>query len=81
MEITALGATHPDTTILTTVQAEVAEGPCLSDAWQEGRIYIENLENDDRWPHYRESGLTRTALQYRCGGRLRIVAEALPAVQ
>jgi hypothetical protein len=62
-EIQTFGPTHPYLTWLDTVQQHFAEGPCLSDAWREDFIHIEDLTSDDRWPHYREAALARTPVR------------------
>lgn len=52
--------THPYSRFLDDVQREVGEGPCLSAAWNQHVISIDDLSTDIRWPRYRDTVLRRT---------------------
>jgi hypothetical protein len=62
-DVTTLAATHPYATWLDLVQRESREGPCLSAAWYQHTIHIDDLATDDRWPRYREAALRRTPVR------------------
>ncbi|MGN6337147.1 GAF and ANTAR domain-containing protein [Mycobacterium sp.] len=62
-DITTVAATHDFPRWLDDVQREVGEGPCLSAAWNQHTIRIDDLASDDRWPRYRDMALERTPVR------------------
>ena len=62
-EIDTIGPTHPIARTLDDVQREVGEGPCLSAAWEQHTIRIDDLTTDGRWPKYRIAALERTPVR------------------
>jgi GAF domain-containing protein len=56
-------ATHEYPVLLDTFQQRHFEGPCLSAAWHEHTVRVENLETDDRWPDYRRDALNGTPIR------------------
>ncbi|KWX65939.1 response regulator receiver protein [Mycobacterium sp. NAZ190054] len=61
--IETMAATHPYPSLLDDVQREVGEGPCLSAAWSQHTISVENLSTDMRWPRYRDAAIRRTPVR------------------
>ncbi|MFW0150949.1 GAF and ANTAR domain-containing protein [Mycobacterium sp. smrl_JER01] len=61
--VESLAATHPYPSMLDKVQREVGEGPCLSAAWSQHTISIDNLSTDDRWPRYRDAAVALTPVR------------------
>jgi len=62
-EVSTLGATHQHPTTLDRIQADTGEGPCLSAAWQQHIIAINDLAGEDRWPGYREAAMRLTPIR------------------
>jgi len=61
--VSTLAATHLFPEYLDDVQREVDEGPCLSAAWEQHTIRINDLASEDRWPKYRAAALERTPVR------------------
>ncbi|ORB85778.1 hypothetical protein B1987_20570 [Mycobacterium kansasii] len=61
--ITTLAATHRYPSLLDDVQREFREGPCLSAAWEQHTIRIDDLATEGRWPRYRIAALERTPVR------------------
>lgn len=61
--VQTVAATHPYSTWLDLVQREVGEGPCLSAAWQQHTIHIDDMTTDARWPLYCDAALARTPVR------------------
>src|SRR6195952_1531896 len=47
----------------TTCSAPPAKGPCLSAAWAQNTLHIENLATEQRWPRFCEAALDRTSVR------------------
>ncbi|MBB2990768.1 hypothetical protein FHR72_002241 [Mycolicibacterium iranicum] len=62
-DVSSVAATHEYVDLLDAVQQEVREGPCLSAAWENHLICIEDLRSDGRWPKYRDAALARTPVR------------------
>jgi len=62
-DVTTVAATHDFARQLDDVQREVREGPCLSAAWNQHTIVIDDLATDERWPRYRDIALDRTPVR------------------
>lgn len=55
--------THEYPALLDTFQQRHLEGPCLSAAWHEHTVRVDDLEVDDRWPGYRLDALGNTPVR------------------
>jgi hypothetical protein len=62
-QVTTLAPTHAYPQWLDDVQRDVNQGPCLSAAWNQHVIRIDDLAQDDRWPKYRDAALQRTPVR------------------
>jgi GAF domain-containing protein len=62
-EIETACATGPYPRLLDQVQQRHREGPCLSAAWDQHMIRIDDLSSDHRWPHYRREALAQTPIR------------------
>lgn len=56
-------ATHPYAVVLDEIQQRHREGPCLESAWEKTTIHLADLENDFRYPRYREDALAETPIR------------------
>ncbi|OBB99234.1 GAF and ANTAR domain-containing protein [Mycobacterium sp. 852002-40037_SCH5390672] len=56
-------ATDQYPTVLDGIQERQGEGPCLSAAWDQHTIRIDDLAADARWPRYRREALQRTPIR------------------
>jgi hypothetical protein len=61
--ITSMAGTHQYVGTLDDVQRETQEGPCLSAAWNQHTIRVDDLETDDRWPRYRDAAVAMTPIR------------------
>lgn len=61
--IASLAATHPVPTLLDDIQRQLGEGPCLSAAWNQHVISIDDLHTETRWPRYRDAAMRRTPVR------------------
>ncbi|MEH3141150.1 MAG: GAF and ANTAR domain-containing protein [Mycobacterium kyogaense] len=61
--VTTLGATDVYATLLDEIQNEHREGPCLSAAWDDDVLQIDDLTADTRWPRYQRSAIERTPVR------------------
>lgn len=78
--VQSLGATDRVPRVLDDVQAEVLEGPCLSAAWNQHTIVVDDLSVEDRWPAYRERALARTPVLAVMSFRLWATGDGLAAL-
>lgn len=62
-EIGTLAATDRFARVLDDVQRDAHEGPCLSAAWNQHTIVIDDMEAEARWPRYREQAVGRTPVR------------------
>jgi len=62
-DVSTLGANDPVPRTLDDIQQEFREGPCLSAAWNQHTIRIDDLTTEDRWPEYRAAALARTPVR------------------
>lgn len=49
--------------VLDGIQRQEGEGPCLSAAWEQHTIRIDDLASDARWPRYRREALRQTPIR------------------
>lgn len=68
--IMTLGATHDEVRRLDDAQRATGEGPCLSAAWEQHTLHIENLATEQRWPRFCEAALDRTSVRSLLSFRL-----------
>lgn len=61
--ITTLAATDGSARRLDDVQRATGEGPCLSAAWDQHTIHIQDLSSEQRWPRFRQEALDRTPVR------------------
>lgn len=76
--ITTLAATHRYVRMLDDIQRETGEGPCLSAAWNQHTIRVDDLATEARWPRYRDAAMAatpvRSVLSFRLFGAGKSVA-------
>ena len=62
-KVTSVGATHPFAKTLDDLQGELGEGPCLSAAWENHTMLIDDLSAERRWPSYCREVTRRTPVR------------------
>lgn len=78
--INTLAATHDYATVLDDIQRDAHEGPCLSAAWDQHTIRIDDLASETRWPRYRDAAIERTPVRSVISFRLFQEGSALAAL-
>jgi hypothetical protein len=73
-------ATHIWPVLLDKIQMRHREGPCLTAAWEEKIIHVADLENDERFPHYRQDALAETPIRSIMAFQLFIASETMGAL-
>jgi GAF domain-containing protein len=73
-------ATHIYPMLLDKIQQRHQEGPCLTAAWEEKIIHVADLENDDRFPLYREDALAETPIRAIMAFQLFIAGQTMGAL-
>jgi GAF domain-containing protein len=58
-----IAATHADVVALDDVQRRVKEGPCLTAAWENHTVRVDDLSTEERWPQYRANALELTSVR------------------
>ncbi|MDT5339466.1 MAG: hypothetical protein QOD90_4971 [Mycobacterium sp.] len=58
-----VAATHPYVLELDEVQRRNQEGPCLTAAWENHTVRVDDLATDERWPKYRVAALESTPIR------------------
>jgi GAF domain-containing protein len=61
--VTTLAATHPVAGLIDEIQYTTSEGPCLSAAWNQHTILIDDMTTEDRWPRFCARTLNRTPIR------------------
>lgn len=61
--VESMAATHPSVVTLDEVQQREGDGPCLSAAWDDDIVRIDDIATETRWPGYCRSALTDTAIR------------------
>lgn len=61
--VATIGATDRYARYLDDVQRQVAEGPCLSAAWDRHTILIDDVAAEERWPRFCRTALTDTPVR------------------
>lgn len=70
-------ATHPSAALLDDIQRRLGEGPCLSSAWHNKTVHVEDLENDTRWPSFRAEALSSTPVRSIMGFHLCVTGRSM----
>jgi hypothetical protein len=58
-----VAATHPYVVALDEVQRRDHDGPCLTAAWENHTVRVDDLTTEERWPGYRAYALGHTAIR------------------
>ena len=58
-----VAATHPYVATLDDVQRRFQDGPCLTAAWENHTVRVDDLATEDRWPEYRSSAIELTPIR------------------
>jgi GAF domain-containing protein len=61
--VSTVVASHRYAVLLDEIQDHHREGPCVSAVWQHATVRIDDLELDERWPHYRRDVLDQTPIR------------------
>ncbi|MCV7420527.1 GAF and ANTAR domain-containing protein [Mycobacterium yunnanensis] len=61
--ITTLGATSEDARRLDDAQRATGEGPCLSAAWEQHTVHIEDFATERRWPRFCDTASDQTSVR------------------
>lgn len=61
--VTSIGATHKLARLLDDLQGELGEGPCLSAAWEDHTMRIDDLTSERRWPMYCKAVVEQTPIR------------------
>jgi len=61
--VTSVVATHRYAAVLDTIQDRCQEGPCLTAAWRQHMMYVDDLNVDQRWPRYQRDALEATPIR------------------
>lgn len=61
--VRTVAATDGAAAVLDKIQQDRGQGPCLSAAWDQHTILVDDLTTDERWPRYRRDALARTAVR------------------
>ncbi|WP_420329856.1 ANTAR domain-containing protein [Mycolicibacterium aromaticivorans] len=78
--IRTLAATHDYPRLLDDVQRDVGQGPCLSAAWIQHIIRIDDLPEEMRWPRYRDAVVAQTPIRSVLSIRLADRGKAISAL-
>src|SRR5688572_15656974 len=62
-KVTSVGATHEFARTLDELQSTLGEGPCLSAAWENHTMLIDDLVAERRWPSYCREVAERTPVR------------------
>ena len=72
--------THRYPAVLDGIQQRHQQGPCLSAAWRQQTMLIDDLATDDRWPLFRRDALAETPIKSILSFRLFASAETMGAL-
>lgn len=78
--VETLSSTHPLAVVLDDIQRRHSEGPCLSAAWDEQIIRIDDVSADGRWPRYRRDAMAQTQFRSVLSFRLFLERKAMGAL-
>jgi hypothetical protein len=78
--VETVSSTHPLAAVLDDIQRRHSEGPCLSAAWDEQIIRIDDMAAEGRWPRYRRDALAQTPIRSVLSFRLFLERKAMGAL-
>lgn len=70
-------ATHPCAVLLDDIQRRLREGPCLSSAWHNKTVHVEDLDSESRWPRFRAEALSSTPVRSIMGFQLFVTGKSM----
>lgn len=73
-------ATHRYPAMLDEIQQRHLQGPCLTAAWQEHTVRINDLAHDERWPLYARDAVQETPIKSVLSFRLFTLDETIGAL-
>jgi hypothetical protein len=79
-DIETPSATHPWAIRMDDIQRRHREGPCLSSAWHQRVVEVNDLENDTRWPKFRAEALESTPVRSIMGFQLFLTGKSKGAL-
>jgi hypothetical protein len=78
--VETVSSTDPVAVVLDDIQRRHAEGPCLSAAWDEQIIRIDDMSEAGRWPRYRRDVLQESPIRSVLSFRLFLERKAMGAL-
>jgi transcriptional regulator with GAF, ATPase, and Fis domain len=79
-QVESPAATHAYPALLDYIQGNHRQGPCLSAAWHEHTVRVDDLSADDRWPLYRRDALEATPIRSILSFRLFVAGHTMGAL-
>jgi GAF domain-containing protein len=73
-------ATHPWAVRIDDIQRRHREGPCVSTAWHERLVEVDDLEHETRWPKFRAEALQSTPVRSIMGFQLFLSGKSMGAL-
>lgn len=61
--VRTVAATDEYPVVLDRIQQQHGEGPCLSAAWEQHTVFVDDLGIDPRWPSYRRDAVAHTPIR------------------
>ncbi|GAB1814629.1 GAF and ANTAR domain-containing protein [Mycobacterium sp. MUNTM1] len=78
--ISTAAATHRYPVLLDKLQQQHQEGPCLTAAWEQHVIRIDDLASETRWPRYAEDAVAQTPIRSIMSFELSVTSDTLSAL-
>jgi hypothetical protein len=78
--VESASSTHPIAVLLDDIQGRHGEGPCLSAAWDQQIIRIDDMTTEGRWPLYCRDAMERTPIRSVLSFRLFVDHNAMGAL-
>ena len=79
-KVETASSTHRVALVLDEIQRRHGEGPCLSAAWDQQIIRIDDMSSEDRWPLYCRDALEETSVRSVLSFRLFVDHNAMGAL-
>lgn len=79
-QIETPAATHHWPLLLDKIQQRHQEGPCLSAAWEEKTVHVDDLQTEERFPNYRRDALAETPIRSIMAFQMFIAGETIGAL-
>jgi ANTAR domain-containing protein/GAF domain-containing protein len=79
-KVETAASTHRVAVLLDDIQRDHGEGPCLSAAWDQQIIRIDDMASEDRWPCYCQDALAHTSIRSVLSYRLFVDHDAMGAL-